>query len=178
MSLSRKRRRKHEQRRHHEAHPAPVDGLHDGEAARLSPERLFALRIALDKPTESPLRKTGGDPRDVEKAPPTAPSAGAIREARVVQRLAYTRRQAAEALGVSISTIDRRVVPAMETIKLPWGQRLIPVDELKPFSISRPEGFASCVHERAHLSVKPIPIGRRMFENRLLVRRLALSHQA
>lgn len=34
---------------------------------------------------------------------------------------------------MSISTIDRRVVPAIETFKLPWGQRLIPVDELERF---------------------------------------------
>jgi hypothetical protein len=31
---------------------------------------------------------------------------------------------------VSISTIDRHVVPAIKTVKLPWGQRLIPADEL------------------------------------------------
>src|ERR1700730_1098773 len=50
-----------------------------------------------------------------------------------VTRLAYSRRQAAEALGVSITTIDRRVVPAIDTVKTPWGQRLIPVDELERF---------------------------------------------
>jgi Recombinase len=50
-----------------------------------------------------------------------------------VTRLAYSRRQAAEALGVSVSTIDRRVVPAIDTAKLPWGQRLIPVAELARF---------------------------------------------
>jgi hypothetical protein len=50
-----------------------------------------------------------------------------------VTRLAYSRRQAAEALGVSVSTIDRRVVPAIDTAKLPWGQRLIPVAELERF---------------------------------------------
>jgi hypothetical protein len=48
-------------------------------------------------------------------------------------RLAYTRKQAAEALGVSISTIDRRLVPAVNTVKTPWGQRLIPVAELERF---------------------------------------------
>jgi len=57
----------------------------------------------------------------------------ALQEAAEVRRLAYTRRQAAEALGVSISTIDRRVVPSIDTVKLPWGQRLIPVDELERF---------------------------------------------
>jgi hypothetical protein len=32
-----------------------------------------------------------------------------------------------------MSTIDRRVVPALETVKLPWGQRLIPADEPRRF---------------------------------------------
>jgi Recombinase len=34
---------------------------------------------------------------------------------------------------VSLSTIDRRVVPSIDTVKLPWGQRPIPVDELERF---------------------------------------------
>jgi len=45
--------------------------------------------------------------------------------------LTYSRRQAAEVLGVSISTVDRRLVPAIQTVKAPWGQRLIPVSELE-----------------------------------------------
>jgi recombinase len=56
-----------------------------------------------------------------------------LHEASEVERLAYTRRQAAEALGVSVSTIDRRMVPAIDTVKTPWGQRLIPVAELEAF---------------------------------------------
>ena len=39
---------------------------------------------------------------------------------------AYTRRQAAEALGVSVPTIDRRVVPAINTVKTEWGMRTHP----------------------------------------------------
>jgi hypothetical protein len=31
---------------------------------------------------------------------------------------------------VSISTIDRHIIPRIETVKTPWGQRLIPADEL------------------------------------------------
>jgi hypothetical protein len=58
---------------------------------------------------------------------------GELREVVESERLAYTRKQAAEALGVSISTIDRRVVPAVRTVKTPWGQRLIPVAELRSF---------------------------------------------
>jgi Recombinase len=34
---------------------------------------------------------------------------------------------------VSIATIDRRVVPALHTVKTPWGQRLIPLAELERF---------------------------------------------
>ena len=37
------------------------------------------------------------------------------------ERLAYSRKQAAEALGVSISTIDRRVVPSLSTVKTRGG---------------------------------------------------------
>jgi hypothetical protein len=48
-----------------------------------------------------------------------------------VERLAYTRSQAAEALGISRSTFIRRVLPYVETIEMPWGTQLIPVDELE-----------------------------------------------
>lgn len=55
------------------------------------------------------------------------------RPAERVERLTYTRRQAAEALGVSLSTIDRRVVPVLDTFFSDQGMRLIPVDELKRY---------------------------------------------
>jgi Recombinase len=64
----------------------------------------------------------------VSWAPPSE-----LHEVRDVEHLAYSRKQAAEALGVSISTIDRRLVPAVSTVKTPWGQRLIPVAELERF---------------------------------------------
>lgn len=54
-----------------------------------------------------------------------------------VQRLAYTRRQAAEALGMSLSTLDRRVVPVIESVKTESGARLIPVDELERYLAER-----------------------------------------
>jgi hypothetical protein len=54
-----------------------------------------------------------------------------IRETTRVERLAYTRTQAAEALGISRSTFDRRVLPRIETVEMPWGTRLIPVDQLE-----------------------------------------------
>jgi hypothetical protein len=50
-----------------------------------------------------------------------------------VERLAYTRRQAAEALGVSRTTFSRRVLPLLATVDMPWGTRLVPVDELERF---------------------------------------------
>jgi hypothetical protein len=53
------------------------------------------------------------------------------REASRVERLAYTRTQAAEALGISRSTFIRRVLQQVDTIDMPWGARLIPVDELE-----------------------------------------------
>ena len=58
---------------------------------------------------------------------------GELKEVAEPNRLAYSRKQAADALGVSISTIDRRLVPAVHTVKTPWGQRLIPVAELERF---------------------------------------------
>ena len=63
--------------------------------------------------------------------PAAAEPPAVIRPAPRVERLAYTRSQAAEALGVSRSTFIRRVLPHVETIEMPWGTRLIPVDELE-----------------------------------------------
>ena len=54
-----------------------------------------------------------------------------VREAAHVERLAYTRSQAAQALGISRSTFIRRVLPYVETLDMPWGTQLIPVDELE-----------------------------------------------
>jgi Recombinase len=54
-----------------------------------------------------------------------------------VVRLAYTRRQAAEALGVSLATLDRRVVPAITTVRTEWGARLLPVAELERYLAER-----------------------------------------
>lgn len=65
-------------------------------------------------------------------SPPTA-----IRRATDVVRLAYTRRQAADALGVSRTTFDRRVLPLLETLDMPWGPQLVPVDALERFVSER-----------------------------------------
>lgn len=68
-----------------------------------------------------------------EQPPPPyeAPARVVVREARDGERLAYTRSQAAEALGISRSTFIRRVLPYVETLEMPWGAKLIPVDELE-----------------------------------------------
>lgn len=72
-----------------------------------------------------------------------------IREAKRVERLAYTRTQAAAALGVSRSTFDRRILPLIATVEMPWGTKLVPVDELERLTAEqrrpaqpRPEGTA------------------------------------
>jgi hypothetical protein len=63
-----------------------------------------------------------------------------VNEATRVERLAYTRTHAAAALGVSRSTFDRRILPLVETIELPWGTLLIPVDELERLVAERRRG--------------------------------------
>jgi len=79
-------------------------------------------------------RKAEKAKRHAPTAPkPWGPPATVVRAATHVEPLAYSRRQAAEALGVSRSTFDRRVLPLLETLDMPWGTRLVPVDELERF---------------------------------------------
>jgi hypothetical protein len=74
-----------------------------------------------------------------------------IRQADHVERLAYTRSQAAEALGISRSTLWR-VLPYVQTIKMPWGSTLIPVDELERLVTER--------RKAARANIKPAATGR------------------
>src|SRR5215211_377186 len=69
--------------------------------------------------------------RRAEKERRQAQPSEIVREATRVERLAYTRTQAAEALGISRSTFNRRVLPYINTVEMPWGARLIPADELE-----------------------------------------------
>jgi DNA invertase Pin-like site-specific DNA recombinase len=69
--------------------------------------------------------------RRAEKERRRIPPRAIVRAVTGVERLAYTRTQAAEALGISRSTFNRRVLPYIETVDMPWGARLIPVDELE-----------------------------------------------
>ncbi len=138
MSLRRTRQRKRERRRHHETQStrrwAPAGDVREVDDVWLLPGWALGTPNELEGVYGNALWAPSEDERGVEEAPPTvrSPRRG-LQEAGEVERLAYTRRQAAEALGVSTSTIDRRVVPSITTVKLPWGQRLIPVDELERF---------------------------------------------
>lgn len=58
---------------------------------------------------------------------PPAPSDGQVDGP--AERLVYSREQAAQALGISLATLDRRVIPTIATIKTEWGARLIPAAE-------------------------------------------------
>jgi hypothetical protein len=69
--------------------------------------------------------------RRAEKERRHAQPPAIVCEAIRIDRLAYTRTQAAEALGVSRSTFNRRVLPYIETVEMPWGTKLVPVDELE-----------------------------------------------
>ena len=72
----------------------------------------------------------------VQRASQASQSRVIVREASYVERLAYTRTQAAQALGISLSTL-RRLLPYIETIEMPWGGKLIPVDELERLAAER-----------------------------------------
>lgn len=93
-----------------------------------------------------------------------------VREAMRVERLAYTRTQAAEALGISRSTF-RRLMPYLETIEMRWGTKLIPIDELE-----------RVIAERRHAATKglqPTPgPGRRPAVPREVVERIRFASSA
>ena len=66
-----------------------------------------------------------------------AAQASGLKLADDVERLVYTREQAAEALGISLATLDRRVVPVIATVETEWGRRLIPASELERYLAER-----------------------------------------
>ena len=89
-------------------------------------------------PRRRQRRKSEKAKRHGPSAPKPAGSAvTVVRRAVDVERLTYTRTQAAQALGVSRSTFNRRVLPLLETVEMPSGTRLVPVDELERFVIDR-----------------------------------------
>jgi Recombinase len=56
-----------------------------------------------------------------------------------LESLVYSREQAAQALGISLATLDRRVIPAIATVKTEWGARLIPAAEFERYLAERTE---------------------------------------
>ena len=92
-----------------------------------------------------------------------------LRKADKGVRLVYTRAQAAEALGISKATLARRVLPHIETVEMPWGARMIPVDELERL-VS--EG------RRPKLTQRPAPTGRRPGIPPYVRRRICVEHAA
>lgn len=72
-----------------------------------------------------------------------------------MKRLACTRKQAAQALGVSLATLDRRVIPAIETVRTEWGSRLIPFDELERYLAERRQEARAARRRPARPGRKP-----------------------
>lgn len=95
---------------------------------------LYAVHMA-----RSRVRRKNGKARRHAARPTPGPDVTrvVVREASYVERLAYTRTQAAQALGISRSTFIRRVLPSVETIETGWGTNLIPVDEVERFVAER-----------------------------------------
>src|SRR5215475_10516076 len=85
--------------------------------------RRHAKRARRHDQALSPVAPGGSSPPPRPMDPPRV----GVREADHVVQLAYTGSQAAEALGISRSTL-RRLLPYLETIELPWGGKLIPAD--------------------------------------------------
>ena len=85
---------------------------------------LYVSRRRLRRARVTPTRAHVAPRQAVEREP-------ALQEAKRPIRLAYTRAQAAQALGVSRSTFVRRVLPFVETVEMPWGAILIPANELE-----------------------------------------------
>jgi hypothetical protein len=81
-------------------------------------------------------RRAAAERRHASSAQASAHASG-LKLADDVERLAYTREQAAEALGISLATLDRRIVPVIATVETEWGRRLIPVSELERYLVER-----------------------------------------
>ncbi len=80
-------------------------------------------------------RKTEKDRRHAPRA--VTPLVATDGRVSGVERLVYSREQAAQALGISLATLDRHVIPAIATVKTEWGARLIPKDEIDRYLAER-----------------------------------------
>ena len=108
---------------------------------------MYALSVSRRR-----LRRTEKDRRHAQLPTPVDSPRPIVRQATRVERLAYTRTQAADALGISRSTFNRRVLPFVATIEMPSGTRLIPVDELERLLAER--------RRPAHERRRPPVLGR------------------
>jgi hypothetical protein len=98
-------------------------------------------------------RKTKKDSRHAPKAiTPLVATDGRVGG---VERLVYSREQAAKALGISLATLDRRVIPMLATVKTEWGARLIPAAELDRYLAERTEEPRAAVDDQRVLGRKP-----------------------
>jgi hypothetical protein len=99
--------------------------------------RAEKARRHLEPPRDADGPSPPSEPRrPSEAATVTSEPQVVVRKADFVVRLAYTRTQAAQALGISPSTL-RRLLPYVETIEMPWGGELIPVDEFERIATER-----------------------------------------
>jgi hypothetical protein len=99
-------------------------------------------------PRQAPSPQSIAARATLERAPPRAQPTVVVLEAQSVQRLAYTRTQAAAALGISRSTFVRHVLPFVETIEIGSGSQLIPIDELERFTtVTRSPAGRAHVHQ-------------------------------
>ena len=107
-------------------------------------------RLEPPRPTERPWPPE--QRRSSEPPATTSEPQADVRKADIVVRLAYTPTQAAQALGVSRSSLYR-FLPYLETIETPSGHPLIPVDELE---------WLACERRQAALARRPsTPPGRK-----------------
>ena len=100
----------------------------------MPPRRLRRKHEKAQRHAPSQPQSVGGEWVRIDAAPQRADPRIVVLEARRVERLAYTRTQAAAALGISRSTFNRHVLPLVETIEIGSGSRLIPIDELERFT--------------------------------------------
>jgi Recombinase len=100
-------------------------------------------------------RRKGEKQRRHVSRPVAIPSARDLELTQRVVRLAYTRKRAAEALGIRLATLDRRVVPAIESVRTEWGSRLIPVAELERYLADRKEKARPAHQVAARLGRSP-----------------------
>lgn len=120
------------------------------------------------------LRRRSGEKAQRHSAPQAKEDAAPVeivRETTHVERLASTRTQAAEALGISRSTFNRRVLPVVETVEMPWGTRLIPVDELERLIVERRRSAQARLRQ-------PAPRGRPPALPPELIQRVLAEHAA